>query len=218
MVRYMKLHNYFRSSASYRVRIALNLKSVPYEYCSVHLSRGGGEQFTEEFNDKNPSKLVPVLEDGDVILSQSLAIIDYLDGLFPEPPLLPSSLIERSYVLELSSIIACDIHPLNNLRILRYLKENVGIDEKTRNDWVVHWTASGLAALEAKLRKLNISGTFALGDEPSLIDCCLIPQMFHATRFGVDLSPYPLLNKIDGYCNSLEAFKEAHPSRQPDSE
>jgi maleylpyruvate isomerase len=213
----MKLHNYFRSSASYRVRIALNLKSLSYEYVSIHLSRGGGEQFTPEFRALNPLSLVPVLEGPDGPLTQSLAIIEYLDELYPEPPLLPKTAFERARVRALALIVACDIHPLNNLRVLNYLKSELHASEAAKLAWYRHWLGSGLAAFEAELTNSRYTGTFSNGETPSLADCCLVPQLFNARRFDCDLSPYPTLLAVERACNELSAFRDAAPEHQADA-
>ena len=181
----MKLYNYFRSSASYRVRIALNLKGLSYDYASVHLKRGGGEQFTPACRALNPQALVPVLEDGEVLVKQSLAILEYLDETHPEPPLLPRTAHERARVRALALCVACEVHPLNNLRVLDYLAK-LGIDAAGRNEWYRHWVELGLGALEAEL-SANASARFCHGDSPTIADCCLVPQLFNARRFDCSL-------------------------------
>lgn len=212
----MKLHNYFRSSASYRVRIALNLKGLTYDYASVHLKRGGGEQFTPAFRALNPQALVPVLEDGPLRLTQSLAILEYLEETHPEPPLLPSAPGERARVRALALTVACEVHPLNNLRVLDYLA-GIGIDEAARTAWYRHWVALGLDALEAELAA-HRTGPFCHGESPTLADCCLVPQLFNARRFGCSLESYPTLLSIEESCNRLSAFRSAAPDQQPDFE
>jgi len=213
----MKLHNYFRSSASYRVRIALNLKGLGYEYHSVHLSRGGGEQLGPEFRALNPQSLVPVLEDGGQRIAQSLAIIEYLEETHPHPPLLPKSAGERARVRALALSIACEIHPLNNLRVLNYLTGELGVSEEAKLLWYRHWLALGLAALEAELAGSRHTGNFCHGDSPTLADCCLVPQLFNARRFDCDLSSFPTLLDLERRCNELAAFRDAAPDRQPDA-
>ena len=213
----MKLHNYFRSSASYRVRIALNLKGLDYEYCSVHLSRNGGEQFSSAFRELNSLSLVPVLENDDQRLTQSLAILEYLDQVYPEPPLLPESPLERARVRALALSVACEIHPLNNLRVLSYLTQELGVSSEAKTRWYQHWVALGLTALEAEIAR-GPAGLFCHGDAPGLADCCLIPQLFNARRFNCDLSLYPRLLAIEGSCAVLPAFRAAAPDQQPDSE
>lgn len=214
----MKLHNYFRSSASYRVRIALNLKGLGYDYLPVHLTRNGGEQFSSAFRQTHPAALVPVLEDGAKTIAQSLAIIEYLDEQYPDPALLPETPAERATVRQLALAIACDIHPLNNLRVLKYLTGPLGLTEELKQKWVHHWLSLGFAALEQQLAQSPRRGAFCFGDRPGLADCCLVPQMFNAERFGLDLGPYPLLRGIAQRCGELDAFKKAHPAAQPDAE
>lgn len=216
--RQLVLRNYYRSSSAYRVRIALNLKNLPFEYVPVHLNRDGGEQFQPAFRSRNPHQLVPVLSDGDDDISQSLAIIEYLDEVYPGRPLLPSSPRERARVRQLSLAMACDIHPLNNLRVLKYITGPLGAGEDARASWIEHWHATGLAALEADLARDARRGRFCVGDTPTMADCCLVPQLFAATRFGLDLHPYPTLVAIDAACRNIPAFQQAHPARQPDSE
>lgn len=211
------LYNYFRSSASYRVRIALNLKGLAYDYRAVHLNRGGGEQFTPEFRDLNPLSVVPVLEDGDLRLTQSLAIIEYLDEVQPEPPLLPRHPAERARVRALALTVACEIHPLNNLRVLGYLSRELGLGGEAKTSWYRHWVELGLQALESEVAR-SPSGGFCHGAAPGLADCCLIPQLFNARRFDCELSPYPRLLAIEERCASLSAFRDAAPQEQPDAE
>jgi maleylpyruvate isomerase len=212
------LHNYFRSSSAYRVRIALHLKELPFEYASVHLNRNGGEQFQAAFSERNPQQLVPVLSDGDTDISQSLAIIEYLDEAYPDVSLLPATPRERARVRQLALAMACDIHPLNNLRVLKYLTGPLGADEAAKAAWIQHWHVTGLTALERDLARDARRGRFCVGDTPTLADCCLVPQLFAASRFGLDLTPFPTLRAIDAACQELPAFQLAHPARQPDSE
>ena len=214
----MKLYSFFRSSAAYRVRIALNLKGLGYEYLPVHLSRGGGEQLRPEFRRINPQGLVPALQDGEQTLSQSLAIIEYLDETHPHPPLLPKTPAERARVRALAQSIACEIHPLNNTRVLGYLTKVAGFSDDARNAWYAHWIAEGFKALEARLAGNPATGKFCHGDTPGMADCCVVPQMANARRFKCDLSPYPTLVAIDRNCQALEAFQRAAPERQPDAE
>ena len=214
----MKLYSFFRSSAAYRVRIALNLKGLDYDYFPVHLSRGGGEQLRPEFRSVNPQALVPVLQDGDRLLSQSLAIIEYLDEVHPSPPLLPKTPAGRARVRALAQTIACEIHPLNNTRVLNYLTGVAGVGDDAKNTWYRHWVAEGFQSLEARLAGDPATGKFCHGDTPGIADCCLVPQMFNARRFKCDLSAYPALVAIDGHCRALEAFQRAAPERQPDAQ
>jgi maleylpyruvate isomerase len=212
------LHNYFRSSSAYRVRIALHLKGLPFEYVSVHLNRNGGEQFSPAFSERNAQQLVPVLSDGDIDVSQSLAIIEYLDETRRDVPLLPAAPRERARVRQLSLAMACDIHPLNNLRVLKYLTGPLGADDAAKAAWIEHWHVTGLTALETDLARDTQRGRFCVGDAPTMADCCLVPQLFAASRFGLDLAPFPTLRTIDAACQELPAFQLAHPARQPDSE
>jgi maleylpyruvate isomerase len=214
----LKLYSYFRSSAAYRVRIALNLKQLPYEYIGVHLLRSGGEQLSETYRALNPDALVPTLVDGDAVLQQSLAIVEYLEETHPAPPLMPSAPADRAYVRAIALQIACEIHPLDNLRVLKYLKHELGVDEDAKNAWYKHWVEQGFASLEARLSKDPRTGCCASGDTPTLADICLVPQVFNARRFGVDLAPYPTIRRIDEHLGTLEAFAAAAPDRQPDAE
>jgi maleylacetoacetate isomerase len=214
----MKLYSYFRSSASYRVRIALNLKGVPFEYVPVHLTRGGGEHLAAPFRKLNPQALVPVLEDGEEALAQSLAIIEYLDETRPQPPLLPKAPAARARVRALSLTIACEIHPLNNLKVLNYVTNVLGVGDDARRAWYHYWIAEGLRALEARLAAERETGKFCHGDAPGLADCCLVPQLFNARRFKCELSGYPTLLAIEKNCQALEAFQRAAPDKQPDTD
>lgn len=214
-----RLHNYYRSSASYRVRIALNLKGIAYEYVPWHLTRNGGETARPEFLALNPEGLVPVLETADgQHLTQSLAIIEYLDALHPAPALLPADPLARARVQALAQLIACEIHPINNLRVLQYLTGRLGISEADKNAWYRHWVETGLRAFEAQLRASKATGRFCHGDTPTLADCCLVPQIFNAQRFGCDLGFATETLRIHANCEALEAFHAASPERQPDAE
>jgi len=214
----MKLHTYFRSSAAYRVRIALNLKGLPYETVPVHLTRGGGEQRAPGYRKLNPQALVPVLEDGGLVLTQSLAIIEYLDEVHPQVPLLPQDPAGRARVRALALAVACEVHPLNNLRVLNYLTGPLGLSDDAKRTWYCHWIAEGLGALEASLAADRATGRFCHGDAPGLADCCLVPQLANARRFKCDVAPYPTLLRIEENCQTLEAFKRAAPGVQPDAE
>lgn len=214
----MKLYSYFRSSAAYRVRIALNLKGLPYEIVPVHLLRGGGEQLSEQYRQINPDGLVPALSFDDVTLTQSLAIIEYLDEAYPEPALLPQAPLDRAFVRSLALSVACDIHPVNNLRILRYLVRELKVGEDDKNAWYRHWCQQGLEALEATLSRDKRVGRFCYGDTPTLADCCLVPQVANAQRFDCDFSVLPTVARINEACLALDAFANAAPARQPDAE
>lgn len=214
----MKLYSYFRSSAAFRVRIALNLKGVPYELIPVHLLRGGGEQFADQYVQTNPLSLIPVLEDGGQVLFQSLAIIEYLEEQYPEPPLLPSDPLSRAYVRAIAQTIACDIHPLNNLRVLRYLVRELHVSDKDKEGWYRHWIEMGLGQLDRIVVSRGLSGRFALGDRVTIADVTIVPQIFNARRFTCDLAAFPTLSAICDRCMELDAFARAEPSAQPDAE
>jgi maleylpyruvate isomerase len=214
----MKLYTYFRSSAAWRVRIALNLKGLPYEAVPVHLVRHGGEQLREAYRAVNPSALVPSLEDEGTTITQSMAIIEYLEETHPQVALLPAAPLERARVRALAQMIACDIHPLDNLRVLRYLVGTIKVDEEAKGAWYRHWIAEGFAALEAQLARDPLPGRFCHGDTPTVADCFLVPQVYNAARFAVDMTPYPRIAGIDAACAELPAFAAAHPSRQADAE
>ena len=212
------LHTYWRSSAAWRVRIALALKDIAYDAVPVHLLRGGGEQRADAYRALNPQGLVPLLTDGDETISQSLAIIEYLDETRPEPPLLPRLAAGRARVRALAAVVACDVHPLNNLRVLQHLAAQFGADDAAKGAWMRRWIGDGFAALETMLARDPRTGTCCHGDAPTLADLCLVPQMFNARRFDVDLAPYPTLVRIDAHCSALAAFRETAPDRQPDAE
>lgn len=214
----MKLYTYFRSSAAYRVRIALGLKGLDYEAVPVHLVRDGGEHRRPEYLDLNPAGLVPAMEDAGQVLTQSLAIIEYLDETHPQARLLPEGALDRARVRELAHMIACDIHPVNNLRVLQYLGHVLGATEAQRNAWYRHWVGLGLAAVETRLARDPRTGPFCHGDRPGLADCCLVPQVFNARRFDCDLSAMPTVCDIVARCEELEAFRRAAPMAQPDAE
>jgi maleylacetoacetate isomerase len=215
----MKLYTYFRSSAAFRVRAALNLKGLPYEAIPVHLLKDGGQQKLPSYLEVNPSALVPALVDGDHTLTQSMAIIEYLDEVHPHVPLMPADAAGRARVRALSQIIGCDIHPIDNLRVLQYLTGVLGLSDEAKNEWFAHWIREGFRAFEQQLANDPHTGRFCHGDTPTMADCILVPQMLNARRFNnVDLTPYPNIVRIDAACMELDAFKEAHPSRQVDAE
>jgi len=214
----MKLYTYFRSSAAYRVRIALNLKGIAYDAQPVHLLRDGGEQLSDAYRAINPAMLVPALDDDGAVIGQSLAIIEYLDETHPLPPLLPADAAGRARVRTLALTVAADTHPLGNLRVLKYLKGELAVSEEVKLEWQQHWLRTGLAALEALLANDVRTGRYSHGDTPTLADCCLVPQVFGAQRFGVDMTPYPTIMRIHAACNELPAFQQAHPAQQPDAE
>lgn len=208
------LYGYFRSSAAYRVRIALNLKGLAYRQAPVSLVKA--EQRSADFLALNPQGLVPALQDGDVLLTQSLAICEYLDEAYPDTvQLLPADPAQRAHIRAVAQAIACDIHPVNNLRILNYLKTELGQDEAARNTWYRHWVLEGFAALEQQLAAS--AGQYCFGDSITLADVCLLPQVFNARRFNVDMAPYPRLAAIADALAAVPTFADAHPSRQPDA-
>ena len=211
----MKLYTYFRSSAAFRVRIALNLKGLKYDPIFIHLAKG--EHRKPEYSGVYPQGLLPTLVDGGEALSQSLAILEYLDETHPQPALLPKDPAGRARVRSLSLLVACEIHPLNNLRVLQYLKRQLGQNEEQINTWYRHWIADGLLKLEADLSKGG-RGKFSHGDSPTMADCCLVPQIFNAKRYNSDLAPYPTVTRVFDECMKLEAFDRAQPSKQPDAE
>ena len=211
----MKLYSFFRSSASFRVRIALALKGLSYDYVSVHLAKG--QQLQDEFTAVNADALVPVLEIDGLRLTQSLAIMEYLDEQFPQSPLMPSDATGRARVRSLSQSIACEIHPLNNLRVLKYLTGTLTLDEDTKNTWYHHWVRLGLKAFEKQLHH-PATGRFCHGDQPSMADCVLVPQIFNAKRFKVDLRGLERTLQVFDTCMALPSFQAAQPSACPDFE
>jgi maleylacetoacetate isomerase len=210
------LYSYFRSSAAYRVRIALNLKQIDYEIRPIHLLKDGGEQLKADYLALNPQGRVPVLVVEGKVLAQSSAIIEYLEEVYPSPPLLPGNALERAYVRSIAQIVACDIHPLNNLRVLAYLKSIV--KEDLEQAWRRHWIQEGFAAFEQLLQKHGYCGQFCFGDTPSMADVFLVPQVYNAFRFGCDMKSYPLINGIYKNCMHETAFSKAAPENQPDAE
>lgn len=211
----MKLYTAFRSSASFRVRIALNLKGLAYEPAFVHLARG--EHRKPEYAAINPQALVPAFEADGVRLVQSLAIIEYLEELHPNPPLLPREAAARARVRSISLLVACEIHPLNNLRVLQHLKRALGQSDEQVNAWYRHWIADGFQKLEAELTRAA-AGRFCHGEAPTMADCCLVPQVFNAQRYQCDTGPYPTVMRVFTECMKLDAFDRAQPAKQPDAE
>lgn len=211
------LHTYWRSSAAYRVRIALHLKGLAFESVPVHLVQGGGQQRSAAFAARNPQRLVPTLQHGDAVLTQSLAIIEYLDEVCPGPALLPAGALARQRARALAQLVACDIHPLGNLRVLQYLESEWDVSQAGREQWIGRWVADGLAAFEALLHTWPREGAFCLGAAPTIADCALVPQLYNARRFGIDLAPYPGVQAVESACLALPAFDAARPEMQPDA-
>lgn len=213
----MKLYSYWRSSAAYRVRIALNLKGLDYEVIPIHLVKDGGAQHQSEYRSINPQALIPTLVDGDVSLGQSLAILEYLETRYPEPALYPQSIEARAFVRQFALAIACDIHPLNNLRVLKYLKRDLQQEDESRNAWYHHWIQTGFAALEQLLRDRDWQGPFCLDEQVTIADACLIPQVYNARRFETPMDQFPALVSIEQACKELAAFRQAAPESQVDA-
>jgi maleylacetoacetate isomerase len=213
----LRLHGYWRSSAAWRVRIALNLKGLAWESVAVHLVRDGGEQRRPAFLALNPQGLVPALEIDGRVLTQSLAIIEYLEETHPAPPLLPPDPAARARVRSLAQLVAGDVHPLNNLRVLQFLRDRMGVDDARRDEWYRHWVAEGLRALEARLAREPDTGQFCHGDAPGLADCCLVPQLYNARRYRCELESYPTVLRVEAACGELDAFRAAAADAQPDA-
>jgi maleylpyruvate isomerase len=213
----LELYSFWRSSASYRVRIALNLKSLPYAYHGVNLVKDGGDQWSVAYKEVNPQSRVPTLVHDGQRFTQSLAIIEYLDETFPGNKLMPQNPVDRARVRMLSQIIACDIQPLQNTSTTRYLQEKLKVDETAINAWLGEWIARGLDTFAAHLDRDHLSGRFSHGDTPTMVDCCLVPQMYAAQRFGIEPTKYPRLNLIWENCKHMSAFMAAHPSKQIDA-
>lgn len=214
----MQLFNYWRSSASYRVRIALQLKQLPYEYIAVHLVKDGGEQFGTAYKAINPQSRVPSLQVDGQIITQSMAIMEWLEETHPQPSLLPGDAFARARIRSLAQILVADVQPLQNVAVMRYLLDVLKQDQATVKTWMLEWMARGMSAFESRLQSDAITGTFCHGDTPTLADACLVPQLYAARRFGLDLEPYPHMVRIDAHCQSLAAFKAAAPGVQPDAE
>ncbi|MGF1776692.1 maleylacetoacetate isomerase [Vibrio nomapromontoriensis] len=217
----MTLYGYWRSSAAYRVRIGLNLKQLNYESISVHLVRNGGEQHDPQYREINASELVPVLVDGEVQLNQSLVILQYLDETYPDVLLTPDQTPLRYQALAMAQDIAIEIHPLNNLRVQQYLERALACEQEAKMDWIHYWVHQGFSALEEKLhkhRQTHGDSRYSLTDSPCIVDICLVPQVYNALRFAVDMSPYPLINSIVDACNQLPAFIDAMPENQADAQ
>lgn len=211
----MKLYSYWRSSAAYRVRIALHLKQLSFETIPVHLLKDGGQQHHADYQLLNPAELVPVLQDDSLSLNQSLAIIEYLDEVYPEPALLPVAAADRAKVRALALDIACDIHPLNNLRVLQYLTGPLALSEQQKLSWIQHWLATGFTALEQRLSQT--AGEYSFGNQITLVDLCLVPQVYNALRFNLDMQSYPTVYRIYQHCQQLAAFALAAPEQQLDA-
>jgi maleylacetoacetate isomerase len=212
------LYDYWRSSASYRVRIALNLKGLRYAQRPVHLVKDGGEQHSPTHRALNPQGSVPVLVHGPTVIRQSIAILEYLEEIAEDSPkLLPAGAVERARVRSLALLVACDIHPLNNLRIMQYLERAHGMQQPAREHWMRHWMIEGLRAFETLLLADDATGTYCHGEMPGFADACLIPQVYNANRFGVDLAAFPTIRRINAQCLSLPAFDAARPENQPDA-
>lgn len=211
----LTLYSYWRSSAAYRVRIALNLKGLTYQQVPVHLVKDGGQQHAAEYRALNPQQLVPLLVDGEARIAQSLAILEYLEEAYPVPALLPADPAQRAQVRALALHIACEIHPLNNLRVLQYLSDRLGVDEEAKNAWYRHWVDTGLTAVEQGLAAFD--GGLSLGQRPGYLEACLLPQLYNARRFNCALDAYPRILAMAARCESLEAFRQAAPEVQPDA-
>jgi maleylacetoacetate isomerase len=213
----IELFSYWRSSAAYRVRIGLNLKDLAHEITPVHLVRDGGQQHSDHYAALNPQELVPTLCHGDRVVHQSMAILEYLDEVFPDPSLLPDDAPGRARVRALAQLVACDIHPLNNLRVMQFFSDTWNVPQPEREDWTRHWMQVGFDAMERMLVESVDTGRFCHGDSPTLADCCLVPQLYNARRFNVDMTPYPTLARIDEACLALPAFDAARPENQADA-
>ena len=212
----LKLHGYWRSSAAYRLRIALNLKRLGYEHVSVNIAPAASEQMSEAFTQINPQRRVPVLETEDAMMVQSMAVLEWLEERYPETPILPTDLTERQQTRALADIIACDVHPLNNLSVLKTLREEFGADKQAVSHWYADWIMRGFSAFEQMIDAYDYK-TFLFGEKPSMAEICLVPQVYNARRFDVDLSAFPKLVALDAACLELDAFERAKPENQPDA-
>lgn len=212
------LYTYWRSTAAWRVRIALAWKGVEHDAVPVHLVRDGGHQHSPDYRALNPEGRVPLYVEDHLVLSQSLAVVEYLEERHPQPPLLPGDAAGRARVRSLALLVACDIHPLNNLSVLKYLTDSLGVDEDARAAWYRHWVATGFRALEARLEREAGTGRFCHGDAPTLADVCLVPQVYNAHRFDCDMTPFPEIRRISEACLTLDAFSRTAPDQQPDAE
>ena len=210
----MKLYGYYRSSAAYRVRIALNLKGIDYQHETIDLLTGQEQQ--KEYSKLNPQKLVPVLEDNGLVLFQSMAILEYLEEAYPQVPILPDNIIDCAWVRALSNIVACDMHPLNNLRVLKYLVNDLNVAEVDKLNWYRHWVVESFRAFESHLQKTQ-SELYCFGDQPGMADILLIPQVYNARRFEVDMQAFPRISQIEQHCLTIPAFEKAIPENQPDA-
>jgi len=213
----LKLYSYWRSTAAYRVRAALNIKRLSYSIIPIHLVKDGGEQHNPEYAEKNPQELVPLLDDNGKLLSQSMAICEYIDEAYDGPQLLPSEPFLKAKVRSVCQVIACDIHPLDNLRVLQYLKGELQVSDEQKTTWYAHWILKGFAALEETLAEYKTQGPFCFGEELTLADVFLVSQMYNARRFEVDLSNFPRLVEIEQHCLTLDTFQDAKPEAQPDA-
>ena len=211
----MKLFGFYRSSASYRIRIVLNAKGIEYEYVSVRLDKG--EQLESAHVERNPMKLVPVLDTGDAIIPQSVAIAEYIETRFPEPALLPGNEVAKAQIREMVQIIASDVQPIGNLRVLNHLREKFGLDDKDVDEWSQHWIGRGFAAFEQRAAERSANGKFSFGDSLTLADAWLLPQAYNAVRFGLDIESFPTIRSIVEHCSTIDAVAAAHPSVQPDT-
>ena len=212
------LYSYWRSSAAFRVRIALNLKGLHYETRAIHLLREGGEQHSPAYAALNPQELVPTLLDGERVLTQSMAILEYLDETRPQPSLLPADAAGRARVRALAQVVGCDIHPIGNLRVLQWMGSQFSVDDEQKSVWMRHWVSTGLHALETMLASSKDTGRYCHGDTPGLADACLVPQVYNARRWKVPLGDYPTILRIDATCATLDAFHNAMPEQRPDAQ